>query len=132
MIQLKRSNNPAISKPVGFIPASVQSRLPQGLSIPLQCINNKWLIKGGTAKIEQNMWWTIMTPVGIAMGQPDFGSMIPYMIMERYTPLLQAQMIQTVTSSLNAWAAATNQAGVNSVAIISVTIDASQIYKNTV
>ena len=115
---------PSESKPVGFIPQRVLDRLGKGMVLPLFCENNIWQIRTGLQKVQQNMYLTLMTPVGRAMMQPDFGSLLPYMIFERITPTLLQQMRATVRDSLTTW--------VKEIEVIDVTIDDSLEVQNTV
>jgi phage baseplate assembly protein W len=113
---------PSQSKPVGFIPQQLLDQMGKGMALPLVCIENEWQVFGGMQKVEQNMYCTLMTPVGRALMQPDFGSMLPYMIFEVLTPTLTQQMRETVNDALRAW--------VSEIVVKSVTIDTSLAVQN--
>ena len=93
MITYGTTINPRATKPVSFIPDAVQATLGQGLAEPLTLVNNKWAVLNGVSKVQQNIYWAIMTPVGVSLGQPDFGSLFPRLLFESMTPILQAQMV---------------------------------------
>ena len=115
---------PSQSKPVNFIPQQLQDRLGKGLSLPLICVNNNWEILTGIQKVQQNMYVTLMTPVGRTLMQPDFGSLLPYMIYEVLTPTLKQQMRITIRNALTTW--------VPEVEIQDITIDPTLEHQNVV
>lgn len=123
-IKYSKPPQPLQAKPVEFIPQQLQERLGKGLGIPLVCINNTWQTLGGVSKIEQDMYLTIMTPVGRHFMQPDFGSIIPYMLMEPITATTKQQMSVSIKSALKIW--------VPQITVTGVTFDDTLINSNVV
>ena len=98
-----RPSVPPRPTPSPYVPKILAGKLGSGMAIPMSIFQNQWQIINGEAKVQQDMVAVIITPVDRRLGQPDFGSMIPYMIHEQYTRTLQREMINKTKEALLRW-----------------------------
>ena len=119
--------NPELFDPnrVSEIPNELQEQFGRGLTYPTRVLEgNHWQESVGEDKINQSMLIVLLTPLGTRIMQPDFGSMIPYMIFERVTPKLQNELEFYAKRSLERWEPRID--------VLSVKVDTTQIDNNTI
>jgi phage baseplate assembly protein W len=116
--------NPLAPNITDTVPAVVAQQLGSGLALPLSINNNIWQILYGTDKVKQDVYVAVMTPVGRRLVCPSFGSLVPYLMFEFYSPLLRQQIIKTTTDAVNTW--------VPQVYNVSVQIDETNISNNSI
>lgn len=101
------------------VPKQLEQQLGSGLAVPLQRINNKWIVRSGSAKVAQDIFVCLSTPVGRRLLQPDYGSTLPYLIFQPYLPILRTELIMATQGALTAWVPQIN--------VLNVRIDDSEI-----
>jgi phage baseplate assembly protein W len=92
------------------------------LSFPVAIKDNEWGTASGEDKIELSIWIILTTPVMLRFGQPDFGSMLPYMVFETYNETLRQELALYVRTALERWE--------TRIAVLDVVIDDSEIGDN--
>lgn len=103
MATRKNYFNPLKGQPVKDVPPELISRLPRGLALPPTIISNRWQTLSGLSKVEQDMFVTLQTPPGSHLGQPDFGSMVPYMLFEGGDDVDRPFLRSTIKLALATW-----------------------------
>ena len=90
--------------PAVNVPDEFQKKLGSGLSNTFtRGDHQNYNLKFGVANILQEITVVMTTPVGRRWDQPDFGSMIYYLLMEQKTGKLKDELIQATEESLKAW-----------------------------
>lgn len=102
-ISYKFNKNPLTTVLTDTLPVELAEQLGSGLGTPLNLFNNRWDMVSGPQKVKQDMYITLATPVGRHLLQPDFGSELPYMEFELYSPILKQEMINTTLAALQTW-----------------------------
>lgn len=62
-----------------------------------------WDVVAGEAKVKQNIYTCLRTPIDRRLGQADYGSELPYMIFEEFTQVLRHEMIRATKGALSLW-----------------------------
>jgi phage baseplate assembly protein W len=104
------------------VPNQLAAQLGSGLAIPLQIISNTWVLRSGPAKVAQDIYICLSTPVGRRLWQPDYGSTLPYLIFQPYRDILNTELIVATKTALTAW--------VPQITVSQVNIDATNINNN--
>lgn len=100
-----------INKPVSIfnksivhsIPESIRNKYGSGLSFPAVCFGANWGVSVGEDKIKAAMFVVLATPIGTRFMQPDFGSMVPYLVFEPYGPVLKRDLDFYTKEALIRW-----------------------------
>jgi phage baseplate assembly protein W len=111
--------NPLQKPLINNLPDEVAVSLGSGFSLPLTCSNGLWKIKNGISKCSQDIFVTLMTPIGKHFNQVDFGSLLPYLIFQRWDTALQNEIYQEVLRALQVWN--------TNITVNTVTLDATNI-----
>mgnify|MGYP001294747337 CR=1 FL=1 len=120
-----RRPNPLRPVPTENIPKQLAEKLGSGLGTPLELVDPiTWRTKSGVDKVKQDIYVCLSTPIGRHLLQPDYGSLLPYMVFEHYTSLLQSEMIVATKDAIARW--------VPQVIVNHVTIDLSDLVQNAV
>ena len=100
----KKRVSPQQPVPAVNVPRILAEKLGAGLKAPFEMYSDsRWEDTSGIDKVKQSMYLILLTPIGRRWLQPDFGSMLPYLIFEHYTTQLQREMIQATKTALNQW-----------------------------
>lgn len=89
--------------PATYIPDSIANKYGVGLSMPLECFNKGWRVASGESKIRASIYVIIMTPLGTRISQPDFGSMVPYLVFNPYGAVLKSDLEFHTRAALTRW-----------------------------
>lgn len=108
--------------PTVNIPDELQKRYGQGLSQTFTRNELGFNTKVGVNKVLQNIMVCLTTPVGRRMDQPDFGSMLYYLLHEAKTRDLKDELEQATEEALKAFIPQ----------IIVERVDVDYTYKNVV
>ena len=103
MVDYSQRLNPIKPIPAINVPKELNARLGSGLKLPLSIINNRWELLSGVDKVSQDIFVTLMTPIGRHMYQPDFGSELPFLLMEPYNQRVQAELIHATKRAMDIW-----------------------------
>jgi len=109
-------------RPSQTVPKILEERLGSGLAVPLTIAKNQWLVNSGLTKLNQDIIVVLTTPVGCRYFQPDFGSLLYWLIFQPWNQATQSQMITATKVALQTW--------VPQIIVQSVTIDDSLAYKH--
>lgn len=99
----KNDIEPRGHRPSVQIPQGLEDLLGRGLAAPVLIFNNSWGTVKGLDKVKQNMYVTIATPVGRHFRNPDFGSLIPYMVFAQLTTKLADEIRVQVKKAIEVW-----------------------------
>lgn len=99
----KKRLNPDTPPAVINVAPEVNKRLGSGLSLPLQITDSKWDTILGLGKLKQDIYTVLLTPVGRRYNQPDFGSLLPMLLMEQWTSTLKRNMESATKNCLAKW-----------------------------
>lgn len=102
-VSYRKTVKPLTGYPVNFIPSQLDNRLGSGLAIPLEVITNRWSLLKGQEKIRQDIYVTLATPIGSHLLQPDFGSLLPYLLFELWGPTLEQELSIATKTALKTW-----------------------------
>lgn len=119
-------NKPTLpnNRPAAFVPAQLEAQLGSGLALPMYLVNEKFAIRSGISKVEQDMWVVLVTPLGRRWNQPDFGSGLHRLLFEDYNPQTRSEMIRYTQEAISTW--------IPQVKIEQVIVDESQLDQNQV
>lgn len=83
----------------------MKAKIGGGLRLPLLMENSgMWWTRSGQGKVKQSIYTILTTPVGRRLGQPDFGSELPYLIFQGINAaLLNSDLVQATQNALKAW-----------------------------
>lgn len=115
-------SNPLIAVPSAKNPSQLINQLGSGIAVPLQVIDDQWVVSQGIYNLAQSIYITLSTPVGRHFYQCDFGSLLYRLIFENWNSLLEQEVITAVQTSLNTWLPYINVTNVN--------VDASSVNIN--
>jgi phage baseplate assembly protein W len=100
---LRKTPNPLAPTPTRIIPDELAGQLGSGLAFSPIYNNNSWFISDGVEKVKQSMTCILLTPIGCRLDQPDFGSMIPFLVFERENTVLAKELDLYTRQALNRW-----------------------------
>jgi len=95
-IYYKKKTNPQVPIPSVNVPQQLSDKLGSGLGIPLLLLDNYWNLVSGVDKVAQSIFLLLVTPAGRRLMQPDYGTLLPYMIFEHFTDTLKREMKREV------------------------------------
>lgn len=100
---LTQRSSAKVPAPTVNIPDELQKRYGQGLSQTFTRNEVGFNTKIGVNKVLQNIMVCLTTPVGRRMDQPDYGSMLYYLLYEAKTKDLKDELEQATINSLKAF-----------------------------
>jgi phage baseplate assembly protein W len=87
-----------------FIPDVLIPQYGVGLSYPPDIsARNTWEIQYTIDKINTSMYVILTTPIGTRLHQPDFGSMIPFMVFQPLTDKTKQEIVLYTSRALQRW-----------------------------
>lgn len=86
------------------VPQELLDKVPIGFKLPMMCFNStNYEMVSGMSKVIQDMLVVLQTAVGRRFDQPDFGSMLPYLLFEEYDEITKSNLIFYTKTSLETW-----------------------------
>jgi phage baseplate assembly protein W len=83
------------------VPGVLKEKLGSGLSVPMIAVNGKYPVAKELDKVKQDIFLCLSTPVGRRLMQPDFGSMLPWMLFQGYTSTIHDEIIVQTKQALD-------------------------------
>mgnify|MGYP000872497635 CR=1 FL=1 len=90
-------------RPLPTIPDLLKKEYGSGLAFPLSFEKNKCRVSDREEKIQRSIFTILVTPVGVSLPQLDFGSLLPHLVMQRYTSQLKRELIKYTREALDRW-----------------------------
>lgn len=100
---LRRELLQKLSKDYSPIPKKIQHKYGQNIKYPLSLDDNVWDISIAEESIRDSFYVILATPIGTRLMQPDFGSMIPLMVGQPYTPAVRQELILYTSQAIARW-----------------------------
>jgi len=98
-----KTQDPLKPNLVQNIPAELENRLGSEFYFPMELRDSKWRMAKGVERINQAIAITLKTPIGRHFNQPDFGSLLPWMIFEQYDKSFIREIDVYVRQALKIW-----------------------------
>lgn len=101
------------------VPKQLESALGSGISLPMEVVNDEFVVVSGVDKVRQEIYVVLSTPIGTRLWQPDFGSMLNRLIFQPWTSTLFSELELATDTALKTW--------VPSIEVLNVSFDDTYI-----
>jgi len=113
-----------VQRPVLIIPESIKGLYGRGMRHPMTLAGNYWELASGEEKIHISIFVILLTPIGTRLQQPDFGSMLPYMVFQRIDDTFRREILSYTRDAIMRWE---TRISVTRAALIESNIDNNEI-----